>query len=448
MTAIHPRTPGGRYDVDPGPLQLSWQRHLGLGTTAIAFLAIAPMVAALVLARPWLVGLGAVPLVALAVEAATARPPRVEMATSVSSRRVVEGETVDVELTITADEPGILHVVASHGGGLDARHAAVAVELFPGEAETVTLTSEAKEWGRGSVGLDELVWRTPLGLITWRATVKSLETVWVHPRPVPVRSRLGVSKTTARTGPHRARVPGSGVEYHSSRRFEPGDRWRDVDHRMMARTDEAWTPLRHAERSRDVVVVVDLIDDGADVDAEFRMADESLRAAEAVVERHLADRDRVGILVLGARMTALSPRDGRRQGHAILDRLMRVEGRAPSRVSHLNVDLRKRTPSGATVLVISPLFDRGIIEQIHGLRRNGRDVAVLQVGHGLVTKSREDLSSRDRAAADLTTLRWEAVRAQLRADRIAVVPWEAGAPVDAALESVQLLHNAMLRKGR
>ena len=447
MTALQG---SGPFDTEPGAdaMGIRWQRHLALGTTAIAFAAVVPIIAAVALARPWLVGLAAVPLVALATEVAAAAPPKLMMATSVNSRSVTEGDIVTVTVSVTASARGVLYVRPSRTGGIVGTDESLAVELLAHRPTDVELHSQAASWGRGSVGLERLEWRTPLGLASWRGSIRSLETVWVLPRPMGLRSRLGVSRTTPRTGPHRSRVRGDGVEYHSSRPYEIGDRWKDLDHRVMARTGDPWTKTRHADRSRDLVVVVDLIDDGTDATKGPAMADLSLRAAAGIVERHLADRDRVGVVILGARYTAVPPRDGRRQGHVILDRLMRAEGREPARLATRHVDLRKRIPAGATVVVISPLFDSEIREQIHSLRRHGRDVAVLQVGHDIVERRRDELNPDDRRAADLHRLHAEAVRTALRADRIPVQAWGLDEPVEEAVEAMQLLHGAMLRRPR
>lgn len=440
--------PAAGVGPSPPPAEaMRWRRRLALGATALAFGAIGPIMVAIALARPWLVGLAAVPLAALVSEIAAARPPRLLIDAEVSARRVTEGDDVTVSIGIESDEAGVLLLAPMSTGGVRGGDASSAIDLVAGVRDELTLSYRAFRWGRGGVGLDRVEWRTPLGLITWHARVERLETVWVHPAPLLLRSHLGVAATTARSGPHRARVRGQGVEFHSLRTYEPGDRWRDLDHRRLARSGEAWTRTRHAERSRDLMVVVDLLDDSADATGPD-LTDRSLRAAEAVVSRHLADRDRVGVLVLGRRPVYVAPRDGRNQGHLILDRLMRAEGREPARLQMRRVDLRRRVPARATVFVVSPLFDDEIVDQIHALRRHGRDVAVIHVAHDLVALRREELSSNDRLAADLHRLRAEAISARLRAERIALVPWGARDDARAAIESVQQLHTALTRRAR
>ena len=433
---------------DDGVLALQWRRHLSLGTTAIAFLSVVPVISAVVFARPWLVGIAAVPLLALASEVASATPPRLIMSTSVSARRVTEGDEVIVHLDITASDRGVLYVRSRRFGGITGANESIAIELYRRHPHRMDLVSEATTWGRGAVGLERLEWRTPLGLVTWRGSIRAVETVWVHPRPMQVKSQLGVSRTIPRTGPHRSRSHGDGIEYHSSRPFESGDRWRDIDQRIIAKTGEPWTKVRHAERSRDLIVIVDLIDDGADPTIEPALADQSLRATEGIVNRHLADRDRVGVLIMGTRLISVAPRDGRRQGHVILDRLMRAEGREPARLATRHVDLRKRVPAGATVVMVSPMFDKEMRDQIHAMRRHGRDVAVLQVGADMVERRIDELNPGDQLAAKLHELRAEAVRAQLRADRIPVEVCRLDDPADDAVGRLQMLHGAMLRRSR
>lgn len=429
--------------------EVKWTRHLGLGTTALAVAAIAPMVVALAIARPWLVGLAAVPLFVLVLEVASGGPPELTIGTAVENRAVTEGAEIKLFLEITATANGVVHLYPDHVGGVTGHLASRSVVVSRKELTTIELTGTASGWGRASVGLARVDWRSPLGLISWQSAVDVLETIWVYPRPTRLRSHLGVASTTIRWGPHLSPVRGNGVEYHSTRPFGAGDRWRDLDHRALAKTGEAWVKARHAEQSRDLVVVVDLIDDGqCGPPGAASLADQALRAAEAVTQRHVAERDRVGLVVIGARVLAVPPRDGRRQSSVIVDRLMRAVPRQPTFYPGNQVDLRRRIPSRATVLVISPLLDSGIIDQVHALRRYGRDVAVLQVGHDLVQRKRNSMKLSDRRAADLHRLRAEATRAKLRAERIAVQTCSYDESPVGAVEGVQLLHQSMVRRRR
>jgi len=429
--------------------ELRWSRHLALGTTALAVAAVAPMVIALSIARPWLVGLAAVPLLVLVLEVASGDPPDLTIVTAVENRAVTEGTEIRLFLEISSTADGVVHLYPNHVGGMTGRLASRSVEVSRHDPTTIELTGLASGWGRASVGLARVDWRSPLGLISWQSEVDVLETIWVYPKPTRLRSHLGVSSTTIRWGPHLSPARGNGVEYHSTRPFEAGDRWRDLDHRALAKTGEAWVKARHAEQSRDLVVVVDLIDDGQGARSQTAsLADQALRAAEAVTQRHIAERDRVGLVVIGARVLAVPVRDGRRQSSAIVDKLMRAVPRQPTFYPGHVVDLRRRIPSGATVLVISPLLDAAIVEQVHALRRYGRDVAVLQVGHDLVQRRRESMKLSDRRAVDLHRLRAEATRTKLRSERIAVQTCSYDESPIGAVESLQLLHRSMVRRHR
>jgi len=432
-----------------GQAELKWSRHLGLGTTALAVAGVVPMVLAISIARPWLVGLAAVPLLVLVLEVASGDPPDLTIVSAVESRAVVEGSDIKLSLEVTSSANGVLYLYPDHVGGIAGQLQSQSVNVSRHTATLVELAGVAVGWGRASVGLARVGWRSPLGLISWQTKVDVLETIWVYPKPTRLRSHLGVSSTTIRWGPHLSGARGNGIEYHSTRPFEAGDRWRDLDHRALAKTGEPWVKARHAEQSRDLVVVVDLIDDGQAVqDGQASLSDQALRIAEAVTQRHIVERDRVGLLVIGSRVLFVPPRDGRRQRSVIVDRLMRAVPRQQTFYPGRQVDLRRRTPSRATVLLISPLLDSGIVEQIHALRRHGRDVVVVQVGHDLVQRKRESMKLSDRRAADLHRLRAEATRSKLRSERIVVQTCSYDeAPVD-ALERAQLLHQSMVRRRR
>ena len=82
------------------------------------------------------------------------------------------------------------------------------------------------------------------------------------------------------------------------------------------------------------------------------------------------------------------------------------------------------------------------------MRRHGRDVAVLHVGHDLIDVARDSMARSDRQAADLRRLHSHAMRARLRSERIAVVAWPIDTATDVAVEQVLALHRQVVKRRR
>jgi uncharacterized protein (DUF58 family) len=64
--------------------------------------------------------------------------------------------------------------------------------------------------------------------------------------------------TSLQTGAYVSHFRGRGMEFDESRPYQPGDDPRNIDWRVTARSDEAYTKLFREERERPVLVVVDL----------------------------------------------------------------------------------------------------------------------------------------------------------------------------------------------
>ena len=130
-------------------------------------------------------------------------------------------------------------------------------------------------------------------------------------------------------GLHAGRERGAGVEFSEYRAYAPGDEWRRVDWKLLARADRYY--VREAERDSHVAVWLLL-------DASASMAEPSRRLAgvdklwfartvlacvAAIAQRQ---GDAFGLLVAGAeRMTVTPASRGPRQMHRVLAQLQRAQ---------------------------------------------------------------------------------------------------------------------------
>lgn len=389
---------------------------------------------AVVTRQPFLVTVAAFPLTLLFFDVVGSEPPAVEMEVDVGHTSVPETTMVEFVISIGSSKSDTIEVVvAALGSGrlsrvdghdVDDRAADTAhpVSVVAGETATISVEVECVRWGRAGLGIVALERSSPAGLVRWvAASPRSLESwLWVRPASPPGRARLGVWRTARRPGLHTSSHSGTGVEYHSSRPFMPGDRWRDVDHRTSARRGGTWTSVRHGEFARDVVVVVDLIDEGEDpTDPSPTLADQAVRAADIVIRDHLADKDRVGMLLLAGPRRWIVPRDGNRQRQRLVAALVRSKPRQGGSL-HRRIDLGRHIRPGTSVLVISPLFDQVVVDACLDVRRAGHDVSVLRVGADLVRPGLESSDPIDKDATVLRLITEAAWEDRLRAAGVAV----------------------------
>ena len=178
-------------------------------------------------------------------------------------------------------------------------------------------------WGRRQLGSAALVLHDPWRLTEGRAEV-ALPALDCYPQPAVERTRVVLSRLPNRLGEHAARVPGEGTEFAGVREYVPGDRQRAINWPALTRLGRLQVNTFAAERSQDIVLVVDAT---SDVGPPGTSAlDLGLRGAAGAARAYLDGRDRVGVICYqwgGARW--LAPSLGRRQFYKIIDTMLSAD---------------------------------------------------------------------------------------------------------------------------
>jgi uncharacterized protein (DUF58 family) len=237
-----------------------------------------------------------------------------------------------------------------------------------------------------------------------------------------------LSKLPNRLGEHRARVPGDGTEFIGVREFVPGDRQRAINWPASTRRGRLQVNTFAAERSQDVVLLVDATSDvGEPGESALDLA---LRGAAGAARAYLAARDRVGVITYQWGGTQwLAPSLGRRQVYRIVDVLLRSDtgwarGATFSRLP------RAALPPGALVVAFSPLLTGRFVEALRDMRERGFSLIVVDV---LNTAPPPRRTFADNAARRVWQLEQDSIRFSLRELGVPVVKWDGGAPLDLPL---------------
>lgn len=234
---------------------------------------------------------------------------------------------------------------------------------------------QSRRWGRsptvltlqltGSGGMRSAAARIDLPVLSTFPSARTLDSV---PRPTDLIDLLGT---------HLGRRRGSGVEFAGIREYAPGDSQRSVNWRVTARRGQLHVNERLAEQAAKVVAMIDA---STDIDQPGGSTlDLSVQGALGVVQATLRRGDRAGVVGLGGVVHSLPPDLGRKHLYRVLESLVDVEAGGGGTVSDVTRFPRGVLPTGAAIVVFSPLLDERVVGTLADLRQRGYGLAVVDV---------------------------------------------------------------------
>ena len=408
---------------------------------AYAWLAAVFLFAAIALRRPELAVLALPFALPPALGLRLARQPDVRTELELGRPTAIEGETLELELTVSSLTPvERLEVVLVVPDGLVLESGASAQSLRLGwdDERTIALRLRCTRWGNYRLGDVRLRARDRLGLLVWEAAVDHRQRLRVYPTPAALRRIVRPVTTQPFTGNEVARQKGEGMEFADLRPFVPGDRLRSINWRASARRAGSTNSTlvvneRHPERNADVILLLDTFADARR--GERSTLDLAVRATATLASLYLERRDRVGLVSFGGILRWLTPGMGATQRYRIVDALLESEIVFNYAWKDVSVIPRRVLPPAALVVAITPLLDDRVVEVLADLRARRYDLAIVEVSPAEFATP--GASEGDRLAHRLWLLRREELRARYERLGVAVARWSEEMPLDAALEGVR-----------
>jgi uncharacterized protein (DUF58 family) len=398
----------------------------------------AGLVLGLLLGRPEPVVLAAPFVLTAALALATLRSPAVEAELVLDRARAVEGEDVVATLTLRSDAP-------VHGARVDLRTAGglrvlntpaeMVASVRPGATAQLQVRIRCRRWGGYSVGDLRVRSADRFGLFRFdhRFERRPQNPLKVYPGGEEVRASLKALDTQVFAGNQVSRLKGEGIEFADVRAFVPGDIVRRVNWRVSARRGELHTNEMHLERNADVVIFLDTFSELRD--SGTSTLDLAVRGAAALVNRHLAQRDRVGLVSFGGTLRWLRPAMGEVQLYRLVDSLIDTEVHLSFAWKGLEVIPRRVLPPKSLVIAFSPLLDERSVAALADLRARGHDVTVIEVS--AESFLRPGPAETDRIAFRLWQMERDAMRARFRQLGVPIAAWPREGSLQDALEEVR-----------
>lgn len=407
-------------------LELRWRssRH----TRRLLTLGLTGLFIAVLARRPEFAGLAAPALVLLAAGRARQQLPRIIVRAKPTTRRAFEDERLAVDVTADGTDDYSVRWRLHPGPEI----APVGATAADGRQARFVVTPE--RWGRRQIGKLEVTLRDRWRLAEGHATM-TLPALDCYPTPARQQTTVVLRRLPNRLGEHPARTSGEGIEFFGVREYVPGDRQRSINWAASTRRGRLQVNTFAAERSQDVVL---LVDSTSDVGQPGSSAlDLALRGAGAAARAYLEARDRVGVITYqwgGA--SWLAPGLGRRQVYRIIDSMLASPVLADTggyaRGASFARLPRAALPPGALVVVFSPLLDQRFVEALRDMRERGFSMLVVDV---LNTEPPARRRTEDRLARRLWRMEQDAIRFSLRELGIPVVHWDGEEPLDLPLAS-------------
>lgn len=353
-------------------------RRTGLTSSGMLLAVLAPtvwVVARVAGGRPlYLLAYGCAGVIGLAFML-TYRPMDLEAARSAVRARVVAGQAVDVEISLTGRRRFSTFVLEEEIPRSLGENPRVSVAAFdPGDA--VTHRYSLTLWRRGAyrIGPLSVRWGDPFGLTERRKVLGEQFELLVHPSIEPVQDRpLTRLWEDPPIRPPVSKPWPSGMEFYGMREYARGDDPRRIVWRAYARTGRVL--VRESEQGVTDKLTV-LLDTDRSTHTKGHVSESfeaGVRAAAAILVRHIDQSYSVTLETNDKQLAG--PLRGPRASLAMLDQLARVErSRAP--VTDGVLRLVHNAHRDSHIILITPLLDREAAARVRLLVDRGSSVLV------------------------------------------------------------------------
>jgi uncharacterized protein (DUF58 family) len=196
------------------------------------------------------------------------------------------------------------------------------------------------------------------------------EAIKVFPMIEDVTPLARIVKAQFTLGRHRSTQQShAGLEFIDVREAGPGDPLTDVNWKTTARTGNIWLNQRSSDLPLDLVILLDTFPSAA--------LTTLVKLASNLARAHLRNFDRVGLVVFGGTIGWIPPASGRFQERLISERLLLIKAYTTAADKRIDLIPQRALPRTATVMVVSALYDRRIIQAIKDLKFAGHQVIVV-----------------------------------------------------------------------
>jgi uncharacterized protein (DUF58 family) len=389
------------------------------------------------------VALAAVPVALYLAFVMLVSQPHLDVAVArlLPSGQVYEGERVTVTLRVKNEGPRVdLEVIDGVPPEISVSEGSnhVFAVLGEGECHDFTYTFSPESFGTYTFGPIKIRSSDMASARYEEMVSESHESLRVYPK-IEYLNRIELRQTRPRNWPGETSVrrPGQGLEFYGIGEYHAGDPLRRVNWRASARAGHLMLNQFMNEAGGETVLVLDLRSTSRIGTPPNTCADYSVRAAAALSQRLLRDRNRVGLLAVGQRIIKVPPGFGRRQFERILVGLISTK----VSVDAWNLELVPYYLSlfysrMVQLVLISPLVDSSPVYMVSELARRGYEVLVVSPSPLEIDHPEKGDPRAIRIAKELATMERDVKISSLRR-HAKVIDWNPNLPLVDAFEGLR-----------
>lgn len=363
-----------------------------------------------------------------------AKPAQLGIKRTIDPERAVQGAPVTVTLRLRNEGEAIPQFTAIDlfSNKIQTENGPTSVMAYFNADETVELSYTIKAF-RGAYQSFEVDASAQETLDCFEATAShpNLSPFIIHPEGEPIKSvKIRPPRTHGFAGSIAARRAGTGVDFFTTREYQPGDPLRRINWKQSARDDQhIYTNVFEQEQVTDVGIILDARQRVNLSNRSGTLFEHSVHAAATLAQSFLGDGHRVSLLVYGSGKKRVFPGYGKVQEARILDALSSVAPIVNFALTNFDSLPVRFFPSGSQIVMISPIVMEDI-PYINRMRARGYAVMVLSPDPiSFEAAAHRDHHSR---AYRLAFAERELMLQQLRQSGTLVINW----PVNLSLDSI------------
>jgi uncharacterized protein (DUF58 family) len=325
--------------------------------------------------HPVLLGLGLLAAGLVVVALLTVRGAHVTLQRSTGGDTANEGDTVTVDLRITAARKlgkSLLEVRDALPGEVelaDGNNYAL-LDLKAGEGAELRYAVRCPIKGFHTLGPVRVRVEDPFGLYHRDQVLGAQTTIKVYPKVEDLKDAQAKSKYPfVTTGPFLISNPGPGSSFFALREYNRGDSMRDVNWKASARSKNLVVNQKERESQSEVTLLLDARLAGAIGTVRENTFLYTCRAAASLTDLFLANRSKVSLVVYGPGVERINKRNSQNLGMDVLEAVTRAKPAGDTSLAQVIDDILPTIKPKTPIYLLSSLVDDpGIEAAVSSLR--------------------------------------------------------------------------------